>query len=377
MTFATGHNYLGLTAEILRTEKQMNDLTTYELPNYVQASALDQLKQKIKTVEHSLSAAEKAEGLVISSPVKRRPTSIRLTSLRKRAAAISRASVPLSREDNPTPKLMTDDSKHLTEEHDEDASFRDSVLHCMFQSLGLEQNTASAKSAVTSAENSPHLVSLDSMRHNKSSFGSALGSMAMFDCQTTGSEADSESAFTSNSLEGIENEMDNDLEIIHFSQGSVLVEAQERNPGLYYVIDGFLDVGILTSEGREARFSRSNRKKSQSVPDTINPFDEEFEGADDGFKSIYLVKPGGIAGYQAGIGNYRSFVDVRAKSDVLVGFLPRASLERIMEIKPVVLLTMAKRLISLLSPLMLHLDFALEWIQVSGGHTVYRKKVCE
>src|SRR5205814_1841594 len=38
-----------------------------------------------------------------------------------------------------------------------------------------------------------------------------------------------------------------------------------------------------------------------------------------------------------------------------------------------VLLTMAKRLISLLSPLVLHIDFALEWIQVNAGQVIYHQ----
>lgn len=381
VTFATGHNYLGLTAEIIRTERQMNDLTTYELPNYVQASSLERLKQKIRVAESHMTGTQRENALVISSPSKRRPTSIRLVSLKKRiaAAANQRGSGTLDPPevisiDKPgtldaTPENQ-DGMKH-GDNSDDDNNFRDSVLHCMFKSLGLEQQESVPVSIPVSAEHSPKITSIDAQRQSKASFGSVLGNMAMLDTSTNISDGESESAFTSNSLEGIESEMDNDLEIIHFPEGAVLVEAQERNPGLYYVIDGFLDVGILNS--RDTTVGRPSKKTTPFHQDSINPFEEEFEEADDGFRSLYLVKPGGIAGYQAGIGNYRSFVDVRAKTDVLVGFLPRSSLERIMEKKPVVLLTMAKRLISLLSPLILHLDFALEWLQVPAGHTIYQQ----
>lgn len=44
-------------------------------------------------------------------------------------------------------------------------------------------------------------------------------------------------------------------------------------------------------------------------------------------------------------------MDIRAKTDAYVGFLPASSLERLLERRPIVLLTLAKRLISLLSPL--------------------------
>ena len=86
-----------------------------------------------------------------------------------------------------------------------------------------------------------------------------------------------------------------------------------------------------------------------------------------------LIKPGGIAGYIGTISSYRSFIDVTAKTDVYVGFLPRSSLERIVEKYPIVLLTMAKRLTSLLPKLILHIDFALEWVQVNAGQVIYHQ----
>ena len=44
-------------------------------------------------------------------------------------------------------------------------------------------------------------------------------------------------------------------------------------------------------------------------------------------------------------------MDIVAKTDAYVGFLPHHALERLLEKQPIVLLTLAKRLISLLSPL--------------------------
>ena len=40
-----------------------------------------------------------------------------------------------------------------------------------------------------------------------------------------------------------------------------------------------------------------------------------------------------------------------AKTDCFVGFLPAKALEKILERRPIILLTLAKRLLSLLSPL--------------------------
>lgn len=86
-------------------------------------------------------------------------------------------------------------------------------------------------------------------------------------------------------------------------------------------------------------------------------------------KLLFTVKPGGIAGYLgkfplflwtantcltmalASLCNSASYVDIKAKTDTYVGFLPSVALERLLEKRPIVLLTLAKRLISLLSPL--------------------------
>ena len=56
-------------------------------------------------------------------------------------------------------------------------------------------------------------------------------------------------------------------------------------------------------------------------------------------------------GISASLCNTPSYVDITAKTDTYVGFLPLHALERILEKRPIVLLTLAKRLISLLSPL--------------------------
>lgn len=65
--------------------------------------------------------------------------------------------------------------------------------------------------------------------------------------------------------------------------------------------------------------------------------------------------------HQASLCNTASYVDIRAKTDTFVGFLPSHALERLLEKRPIVLLTLAKRLISLLSPLgkRNHWDLAL------------------
>lgn len=86
--------------------------------------------------------------------------------------------------------------------------------------------------------------------------------------------------------------------------------------------------------------------------------------------------------------NTASYVDIKAKTDTYVGFLPSHALERLLEKRPIVLLTLAKRLISMLSPLgelffllflplltknvVLHIDASLDWMQVNAGQVLWR-----
>ena len=57
-----------------------------------------------------------------------------------------------------------------------------------------------------------------------------------------------------------------------------------------------------------------------------------------------------------------SYVEITAKMDTYVGFLPHNALERLLEKQPIVLLTLAKRLISLLSPIGMFISKVMERI---------------
>lgn len=187
----------------------------------------------------------------------------------------------------------------------------------------------------------------------------------------------------------IKAELSTDVEIVFFPKGAVLVEQGERNPGLYYVIDGFLDVSVPGNESnsdsnpfgsasqgnassKAFTDTSSRRTMKPHVQTTAAPVDDSARKKKPR-RSLYLTKPGGLAGYLGTISSRRSFVDVVAKTDVYVGFLPRASIERMVEKYPIVLLTMAKRLTSLLPRLILHIDFALEWVQVDAGQAIYHQ----
>ena len=293
------------------------------------------------------------------------------------------------------PSLFGADKPRRQDSINEDSLFRESVLECMAKALGLSESASHPlRTGPSSVEQSPRLVSYDARRQT-AVFNNAFGFIDPYEGSADG---DSESVTTSvasisSTLQGrtLNEELMDDVEIVFFPKGSVLVEQGERNPGLYYVIDGFLDVGIPTEEKSEmhhAPHSPQQRKESRDEPlprlrrtKTSTSRTQSAAGLSNQArdhkrmvqKTLFLVKPGGIAGYIGTLSSYRSFTDVTAKTDVYVGFLPRSALERVAEKYPIILLTMAKRLTSLLPRLILHIDFALEWVQVNAGQVIHHQ----
>lgn len=442
VTFLTGYNYLGLTSEVLRTEKFMNRYTMYELPNHLRGGALDRLKEKFERERTRSEADETIKGIILHNPKagKQRRSS---AALRKEAAIHARLAAargipspaldtapspfqrasddmakrisPLTRRmpfnepwdplslrpmDTPMTHRAFDPFAHSAAKflgepvgENEDSEFREAVLECMFKAIGLTGFTVGSRPGTNSGDISPKLVSYDH-RLQKAVFSNAFGQLDMLE----GSDGDTDSVTSASaaSTSGggtigmVQAELKDDVEIVFFPEGSVLVEQGERDPGLYYVIDGFLDVSIPVDEKtmNQNIFRESNGEASgenltgsktgasyASRPTALrsNTSRTRADGKKKGKKSLFMIKPGGVAGYIGSITSYRSFIDVTAKTDVYVGFLPRAALERITERHPVVLLTMAKRLTSLLPRLILHIDFALEWLQVDAGQVIHHQ----
>ncbi|SNX82618.1 related to NTE1 - Serine esterase [Melanopsichium pennsylvanicum] len=383
---------------------------------------------------------------------------------------------------------------------------RNEVMDCIAKSIGLAQAVASP--IATSYQASPHISAQDSLLQ-RSVFKSAFSSLSMLDAAM---EEESSITGTNSSMAGHVpsgfhlSDFENEVEIKFFPAGSTLVKAGESRAGLFYVIDGFLDILLpadtneleeedrtpgnkfagksrgasttnasssqensgshrqngstaslrisrneadadRTNEGttpslhrppnREASSSSTSygdrgglRKRPTESAKVGNALDGTGGGSGDsrkpsvssgtgktasyrnsdatasktpaaakppsrpplqqpprnkpapnkngyrtkdGKRSIFTVSRGGIAGYLSSLLGTASYVDISAKTDVYVGFLPAHALERIMERRPIVLLTLCKRLLSLLPPLILHIDSSLDWQQVNAGQVIYRE----
>ncbi|KAL0944463.1 patatin-like serine [Colletotrichum truncatum] len=453
VTLATAYNYLGLTGEVLQTEKNMLAFTTCQLPNMLRGDALERLKEKFNRERERVGGELESKGIALhnanahrrrkSTSTLRKDAMIHSMSTKERSFSQVATTIapPRERSSTHTPSPgdllaniqyarsggqrqpstsnihidhVTDALRHegasplaqrsfnpfATQKHsrisidgreslDEDNLFRQSILECMFKSIGLGSSGSVSREA-ESVEGSPRLFSYDQRRQRTVLGNNAFGLMGPFESSGDGdTESLTSGGFTLNTPPNahlLANDMKDDVEIVFFPKGSVLVEQGERNPGLYYVIDGFLDI-CTTNEDSSADILHSSSRNSlhtdylamngSPAQTPVNLFGTGKEG--DGKKkqpvrrSVSLIKPGGLAGYVGTVSSYRSFIDVVAKTDVYVGFLPRSALERIVDRYPIVLLTMAKRLTSLLPRLIMHIDFALDWEQVDAGQVLFHE----
>ena len=458
VTLATAHSYLGLTPEVLRTERLMSRFTTYDLPNHLRGAALDNLKEKFSRERQRLKSEDEniMNGIALHNPgaVHRRRSSSNLRkdmATQAKVAAVRKElntdrtqentspshkssisagdllaniqvarsggrhpesikalaaengfispprpeelSSPLGqREKAPFSSIPNRNSLHLERQEslDEDDVFRQSILECILKAIGLTNAKNTIRRPAVSVEQSPRMTSYDASRQ-KATFSNAFGFMDPYegsgdgDSESVNSQSGTGAAALFNTGDLIRSLRD-DVEIVYFPKDALLVEQGERNPGLYYVIDGFLDVSIPVDELKphgspnmdghdgfdDDEFLPPLDKVPPITPGTRRKSPFKKRGTQSR-KSLFLIKPGGLAGYVGTISSYRSFVDVRAKTDVYVGFLPRASLELMVDKCPIILLTMAKRLTSLLPRLILHIDFALEWVQINAGQVIHHQ----
>lgn len=251
----------------------------------------------------------------------------------------------------------------------------------------------------------------------------------------------------------------NDVQILFFAKDAVLVKEGEHNNGLFFVIDGLLEVSMTPADAedislerdpaeesasssssspggkRKSSSSRDDKRKSHrrftlspsptpststsSISSQISDRDaggagllsdaEEaggiipmLEGSElvekhgpvlaskapagrasqqsdekdpkhKAKKPLFVIRPGGLAGYLEALTGHPSFVEIRAKRDTYVGYLSRKSLDRIIDKHPSVMLKLAQRLVGLLSPLILHIDLALDWMQVHSSQIICRE----
>lgn len=140
----------------------------------------------------------------------------------------------------------------------------------------------------------------------------------------------------------VKNSFSKHLEIKFYKPGTVLVEQDSLETGLFYVIDGSLDVeyAAVLEDGKLS-----------------------------GAKRLFSVKPGGLAGYLSTIVGFRSLVSIKSSNQkgAIVAHISKSDFSKLMDKFYFLQLPVATKLKSLLPSLILTIDFALEWCHISAG----------
>lgn len=265
VTFNAAHKYLGLTSEVLRTEKAINDIACHPLPaSFYETGGLQYLRQRFDgkssdtesdyfSVSHSPAPASPRPKSRASSNSTSKVDILKPlpTVSRKQSSPFSRSARdtvqagdllipssstpesyrPLSRSYSllNTPRVPRDLEKEdiigpsLGSSLD-DFDLREEVMSCIAKSIGLLQPPLSGSDSV---EASPLVRPVDSRRSSET-FNSPFGSLSLLDIN------DDTSSFTTSSITssgGYMSGLDNEVEILFFAAGSTLAKAGELNTG--------------------------------------------------------------------------------------------------------------------------------------------------
>ncbi|CEP21454.1 K07001 [Cyberlindnera jadinii] len=367
VTFQTAHNYLGLTMELFETEKKLNSNSKLDLEPYLYEDIMKRTTEDKDTIERGRQD--------IQRPASRRSqnssTSGRESSAHIKAPLLARtasqhvvldsrdsfnpgdllSNVPLSRRPLSYYQLKDTEANRSFSSHNEtnDTKLYRSLVEGIFKFLGITEESLKPKKSFTgnsSTINSPSIADIG-LFHSFSTRESTPISNGSNSTKTRTFSINSSNVNDDYSNEQVDyesakNDFSEIIEIKRYDTGTILIQQNLKTTGIYYVVSGILDVS----------------------------YKDEVTGKE---HFIYDVKPGGVAGYMGSLIGYKSFVTVKARTPVVVGFCSDKDVERLCEKYFMIYLTVARSLVLSLTPKIARLDSALEWIQLDGGETLFKQ----
>lgn len=281
MTFNAAHRYLGLTSEVLRTEKAINDIACHPLPSsFYEGGGLQRLRQRFDTrfeyeneeplVEDYFSLGHLTRSgadtnilgdtFITNSPqtgtTNELPT-IRMSSSRNLVQAgdlhttIERQEAYLPQQRNfsfmggyhrkassvEMGQLPNTAARLFTDEY----NIRDEVMSCIAKSIGLLQPPLSGTDSVNA---SPAFSPIQNGINFSGSFlNTSFSSLSLLE---TGDDISSATGVSSAIGESTEiGALDNEVEILFFTAASTLIRAGERHAGEFLKLFLYIDSILL------------------------------------------------------------------------------------------------------------------------------------
>jgi len=371
VTMNTIHNYLGLTGEIFKVEIDLNKSLNLGLPSYLVDGLVERLKQ-------GSNSSKKRSKQYRRSPLER--TSSRYVLLNSKVKSNNPgdllSSVPISRDD-PNQKVsktsstqLMDDNKRVNFtdniEETEENSLRIAIIENIFHFVGIdseannvhEQNpflslNSSASSSLLALTNFSNGSTPNPMYHNVFKFDqneNLMNTINLKQLHKSLSPPASRPSFQKAlkkkvvpSEMNIKDAFAKVLELKYIEPDTTVVQQDSVTCGLYYVIDGSLEVHYKDSE-----------KYSQHTTS----------------KYVYSVSPGGVAGYLSCVVGFRSLVSIKTpkKSSAVVAFIAKNDYNKLLDKYYFLQLPVAIKLKNLLPKEILIIDYALEWCHIPAGN---------
>ncbi|KAI5957133.1 NTE1 [Candida jiufengensis] len=378
VTMSTIHNYLGLTGEIFKSETELNKSTNLRLPRYLVDGLVERLNQGNDNAKRSVKHYR------VSPPLVR--ASSRYVLLNSKVKSNNPgdllSSVPISRDD-PNQKLhktysslYMEDGKRINFtdniEETEDNSLRIAIVENIFKFVGIDdwnyfQETAhfqslssSANSSIVGLNNIANLTKspkLNGNYHNVFKFDTDENLMNTINVSQLKNNftppTSNQSPYLKphfkrkNPLTGmnIKDAFAKVLDLKYIEPDTTVVQQNSVKCGLYYVIDGSLEVHYKHSE-------------IYSQPALS--------------KYVYTVTEGGVAGYLSCVVGFRSLVSIKTpkKSGAVVAYISKNDYNQLLDKYYFLQLPVAIKLKKLLSKQILTIDYALEWCHIPAGNVL-------
>ncbi|RLV89044.1 Lysophospholipase NTE1 [Spathaspora sp. JA1] len=407
VTMNTVHNYLGLTDELLKSEITLNN--QLEQGNLIPQYLIDGLVEKLTNSPHTQPQQQQSQQSQHHQKHHFSSSSSRYVMLDSRLKSAHPgdllSSVPISRQTDRKPittqpsttsiKLMSPGvqpqlgfkipSFSDDVEETEETSLRIAIIENIFKIMGINDNQQQQSQplqdpfSIRSSANSSHIalnqlyqssslltdVSSRSStpgrlffnNNNSNNNHSLMPTINIHNLQQRESATPTATLIGSStskqqtpeiSMDTIKESFASILEIKYLEPGTTLVEQDSFNSGLYYVINGQLEVYFQSPET-----ANTNTPTSTTIP-----------------RKMYTVNPGGIAGYLTSVVGFRSLVSIKTPEDsgVIVGHIKKSDYSRLIDQYYWLQLPMAIKLKNLLTPRIHIIDYALEWCHIPAGN---------
>lgn len=168
--------------------------------------------------------------------------------------------------------------------------------------------------------------------------------------------------------EAVKKDLADEIQVMRISKGTKIIRAGEQTPGIYYVIDGSLDVSYWKGDMEEldddddspySKILYYRRRRSKNLKGN-----QQY---------LFTVGKGEIAGYLGTLIGSKSFIDVKATETTYAAFVPRDVFDFMIERYPRVESCIAKHLLTVLDHRLYLTDYAMEWVHCPAGKSLYNQ----